>query len=582
MGFEMRYPLKEKIGHPDLLVGREKELRFLNPWLANIPRALSKSRVMLARRKSGKTAFIQRIFNRLWSENGPVIPFYIDISETKVWYPRFAEQYFCTFLSQYISFLERDTTLVQKSLDIEQIREYALTKSHRIMLEEVESFLRYKAEKSADMMWHRACHAPHRLAGVMDIRFLVMIDEFQNLAAYIYPDEQFQTKPIETMPGSFHSLSESKIAPMLVTGSYVGWLIQIIDEYLEAGRLKHVRMSPYLTPEEGLEAVYRYAEVYGMPITNETATQINALCMSDPFFISCVILSELEGKDLTTADGVVNTVNYEISDRNSEMSRTWREYLDLTLQRVNDRNAKSLLLHLSKHNDRYWTPKELKEALHLEIDANDIQRKLMILVNADIIKWGESDIDFQGLQDGTLNLVLRKRFEKEIDTFEPNYKQEFSEKLAALKAEKNRLQGQLNQVSGVMAEYQLATELRSRKRFTLSDYFSGVTDAVEVNILDVRQRFPFQRADGKAYEIDVRALSEDGRIILAEVKKTQVKIGVEIVSDFWDKVAAYKAAFPAEAVLAVVLALGGFTDDAQALCQARGIGTATAINYFLK
>jgi hypothetical protein len=70
----MQYPLSEKIGDPDLFVGREKEFRLLNKWLKNIPKRLSKSRVILARRKSGKTAIVQRIFNQVWSENGLVIP----------------------------------------------------------------------------------------------------------------------------------------------------------------------------------------------------------------------------------------------------------------------------------------------------------------------------------------------------------------------------------------------------------------------------------------------------------------------------------------------------------------------------
>ena len=140
---------------------------------------------------------------------------------------------------------------------------------------------------------------------------------------------------------------------MLVTGSYIGWLERIISQYLEAGRLTIYDFNPYLTPEEGLEAVYRYAAVYQRAITNESALQINTLCMADPFFIACVIQSGYESNDLTTVEGVVNTVTYEISDRKSEMSRTWAEYIALTLQRINDKNAKKLLLHLSKHADRY-------------------------------------------------------------------------------------------------------------------------------------------------------------------------------------------------------------------------------------
>ena len=71
----MQYPLKEKIGKPELLVGREKEFQKFHQWIDRIPDMLSKSRVILARRKSGKTAFVQRIFNELWSANDKVIPF---------------------------------------------------------------------------------------------------------------------------------------------------------------------------------------------------------------------------------------------------------------------------------------------------------------------------------------------------------------------------------------------------------------------------------------------------------------------------------------------------------------------------
>jgi len=430
----MQYPLAEKIGHPDLLVGgRALEFQRFGKWLSWIPKRLAKSRVILARRKSGKTAFVQRIFNQLWNENGAVIPFFLDIGENNIWYPDFAIKYYCHFASQYISFLERNPKWVNAPL--EEIRKYGVTKSIKLLIDDVDFMLKNRERGSHDLVWDTACTAPHRYAAVLDIRFLVILDEFQNITQYIYPDPNYQTAPIETLAGSFHSLSESKFAPMLVTGSYVGWLMNIIGKYLEAGRLKQIRLSPYLLPSEGLEAVYKYAEFLEEPITNETALQINELCLSDPFFISCVIESEYEDKDLTALPGVIDTVDYEISDRQSEMSETWNEYLQLTLQRINDRHAKSLLLHLSKHADSYWTPQKLKDALHLDLDINDIQRKLIILHEADVIDRGISDIQFRGLQDGTLNLILRNRFEEEIEQFVPNLKQEFSDKIEQLSQE---------------------------------------------------------------------------------------------------------------------------------------------------
>jgi hypothetical protein len=184
----------------------------------------------------------------------------------------------------------------------------------------------------------------------------------------------------------------------------------LISKYLQAGRVKQFHISPYLTNEEGLEAVYKYAEFHDEPITNETAMQINELCMSDPFFISCVIQNEFEDKDLTTSEGVIDIVNYEISARYSEMSKTWNEYLQLILQSVNDRHAKNMLLFLNKHADRYWTPNELKDKLSIDLELNEIQRKLEIMSEADVIDRGISDIQFRGLSDGTLNLIFAKPF----------------------------------------------------------------------------------------------------------------------------------------------------------------------------
>ncbi len=576
----MQYPLPERIGNPDLLTGRKKEFKLFHKWLRNIPERLSKSRVILARRKSGKTSFIQRLFNELWNENGRVIPLFFEIAEKKIWYPDFAIKYYRTFASQYISFLERDENPVHIPLSLKEIKEYGLTKSIKLLARDVDSIISDKENNSFDLMWETAYTAPERFGASLDQRFLVIIDEFQNITEYIYRDKGCETSKDETMAGSFHGVSESKIAPMLVTGSYIGWLVNVLDKYLEAGRLKRFFMNPYLTSEEGLQAVYKYAQLYKENITNESAAQINKLCQSDPFFISCVIQSEYENKDLSSQEGVVNTVNHEISDRKSEMSMTWGEYIELTLQRINDIHAKTILLHMSKHADRDWTPKELKESLSLKLDLNEIKKRLRLLVKADLITEGISDIDFRGLQDGTLYLILRNRFEKEISSFVPDLKKDFNEELEALKKNKRSIQGKLNNLIGKFAEYQLATDFRTRKHFPLSAYFNDVQDSTPLNIIDVKLRVKFQRSDGREMEIDVMAHSDCDRVVLVEVKKTKYKTGINIVKGFQEKLDIYSKLFPAKKVLSGFLSVGGFTEEAMQFCKSNGMGTAEKIEYY--
>ncbi|MFQ5617097.1 MAG: restriction endonuclease, partial [Anaerolineales bacterium] len=215
----------------------------------------------------------------------------------------------------------------------------------------------------------------------------------------------------------------------------------------------------------------------------------------------------------------------------------------------------------------------------LPLSPDEIKRKLLLMVESDVIKWGTSDIQFRGLQDGTLNLILRHRFEEEIAESQPppDLRPGFRAQLAQLEADKRRLQGMLNHVTGKFAEHQLANEFRSRKRFALPVFFEGVEDTTPLNMLDVRERVFFQRSDGKRMEIDVLAEARDGRVVLVEVRKRQKKTGVPDVEDFSEKVEIYRQQFPEKTVLPAFLSLGGFTEDARRFCEQEGIGRAERI-----
>ncbi len=123
---------------------------------------------------------------------------------------------------------------------------------------------------------------------------------------------------------------------------------------------------------------------------------------------------------------------------------------------MNEVNAKKMLLLLTQHRDRSWTPGEIKEALQLDMEVNQVQEKLEMLRKADLI--GDlSSIDYIGPDDGTFYMVLRHRFEKEISGFKPDFKKEFQEEIKKLKRENRSLRGKLSQLVGRMAEDQLVS-----------------------------------------------------------------------------------------------------------------------------
>ncbi|KPA17417.1 ATPase domain protein, prokaryote domain protein [Candidatus Magnetomorum sp. HK-1] len=575
----MQYPLKESIGNPDLFVGRHEEFEQLNLWLHGIPKELSMSTVILARRKSGKTAILQRVFNKLWSDTKcGVIPFFLSLEEKGLWFPEFSKLYYRTFASHYISYFERDRLIVNKPMTLDEIREYGVKKSIKYFIQDVDELRENESIENYGLMWRTAYMAPSEFAAMYDQRILVILDEFQYISKHIFVDKNL-TKNDESMPGSYHNIVESKIAPMLVSGSYVGWMLNLMADYLEAGRLDQFYISPYLKPDEGLQAVYKYADFYNKPITNETAEQINTLCMSDPFFIACVIKNS-RNKHFNTQEDVIDAVNHELTGKHSRMSKTWAEYINKTVSKINDIHGKNLLLHLCKHKERTWTPEELKDKLNPDLTKKEIHERLEQMLEADLIEDGGSDIRYKGLTDGTLYLVLRHRFEDEIKNHTPDFKSDFQKLIHELQKEKKSLSGRLSNLIGKFAEYQLATDMRTRKQFRLSVYFSGVKDDKRLNIKDVSIRVIFQRPDGKTMEIDIKAESNCGRIVLIEVKKRKTKVGVQIVRDFLEKIQIFSKQHPKKKILPAFLSVGGFSPKAKQLCEKQHIATAETIAYY--
>ena len=62
---------------------------------------------------------------------------------------------------------------------------------------------------------------------------------------------------------------------------------------------------------------------------------------------------------------IKKTINYEICNKESELSMTWGEYIEQTVRRINDTHAKKWLLHMCQNNETEFTPTQLKDGLKL-------------------------------------------------------------------------------------------------------------------------------------------------------------------------------------------------------------------------
>ncbi|WP_069472682.1 hypothetical protein [Candidatus Marithrix sp. Canyon 246] len=87
----------------------------------------------------------------------------------------------------------------------------------------------------------------------------------------------------------------------------------------------------------------------------------------------------------------------------------------------------------------------------------------------------------------------------------------------------------------------------------------------------MKERIQFQRQDGKVMEVDIAAISDCGRIVLVEVKKTKAKTAAKIIDDFQEKVEIYQDLNSNNVIISAFLSLGGFTDEAIGKCKMLGI-----------
>ncbi|MGD2091416.1 MAG: hypothetical protein PVH61_34910 [Candidatus Aminicenantes bacterium] len=288
--------------------------------------------------------------------------------------------------------------------------------------------------------FHGALRANKRLRRKEFI--LQMIDEFQFLNSMIYWDKGKENLA-DTLAGGYLSTAESKIAPLLVSGSWVGWLMNELETMLPTRfRYEYLENMP---EDEAVEMIYKYSRFFDVPITEETAYLIYKQTEGSPFYISSLIRSRFRDKDLTTVDGLTDTLEFETLDRRGNIKSTWMEYVLSAFKKVNDKNAKMIVLYLCQHRDREVTRDELMKKLPLDMDDSELEEKLEALVKGDIIGQGQTHFDYRGVQDNIFDKVFRGVYEKEIREFDVRViRKEYSEELEKLKKRYNSLPGERN------------------------------------------------------------------------------------------------------------------------------------------
>jgi hypothetical protein len=461
----MIYAIKERIGKPSLFCGRKNEMQMLLNWVNKIKIERAKSKALLGRRKSGKTAIMERLFNIVWNQNDGIVPFYYEMKDQNKWGLDFACEYIQSCLTQYASFLTRTPLQsAQEIWDWDTIEKKSKQVNNRAIPERIQYFLKYYQQQNVNKSLNIAVETPYRMYDEDHNHFIIMIDEIQYMTKYLYKDKDEKVQAYN-LPGIFHRLVELRFCPMLVSGSYIGWMTQMMRDMFVGGRLRENEISSSLTFEEGMTAVYQYANYNQIELSYPLAIVINILAQSNPYYISSILETEWPERDFTSFSGIIKTFAYEIIDRRSELHKTWIEYISSTLSKVNEKYAKKILLTLSKEREKEFARDEILDLIGWSEDQEAVlEKKLSQLIYGDLITEGSSAYHYKGIADDVLYLIFYHKYNYEIYHQKSDVQGELYKKIEHLENDKKSMQSQINELKGRMLELVVLRELNKCKK----------------------------------------------------------------------------------------------------------------------
>jgi len=504
------YALPEIIGNTDLFVGRKKEFDyFLGIWYQDLEKNFPQNQAIISRRKKGKTAFLQRLFNVFWStcleknkSEMTVIPFYVSIKDSQVSLDEFSLDFFTRFCKCYQSYKSGDKTLLERTISFGEIKDYIedkeLLRLHRTMTS-------YKEEKRWQAMWELASEAPASMARINHEKIVQIIDEFQNINGFIYSE---RGERIPNMSGTYMQVAEMREAPVIVSGSEVHWLLRIVSSL--TGRFQVYNLEN-LPEDEAKEAIERYASFRRTKINEEAKENIWRLTEGDPLYIKALFLSRFKTQDdFTNKDNIVEVYEREI-EKGGEIYWTWMEYMLKTFHTVNKINSKRIMLYLfnqGKERNR----DQIKKDLNLPYTDEELEEKLEALIGGDLIAHGKSHFDYKITEDKTYEWVFRNMYQKEIDHFVPDITKEIK-----------RAMGKENYMKGKYQEFLIKEKLK--KPFKLNEITENGSN-ITIHPEKIEERL-FKKIGLKTYEIDllITAKKPTNTTIYIDIKNKKEKFG---------------------------------------------------------
>ena len=572
-------PIQERIGQ-GMFTDREQEMAFLMDWTNGVAKKQQKSIAYLSPRRYGKTALFERFYNRIFWERDDVIPFYYELGEAKRYIMEFIEDYYVSFLRQYLAYRIKNAELAfQKDIEIDDLYELARQAGEKGVMHSLERIPKW-IEKGPDRFFDIARSTPHMFASRTGQSVIVMFDEFQRLDQVLYFDEA-RERQCHRYTGSFSNIVESSWAPMLIAGSQMTVLTRQALSKGMAGRVGRSYLDR-MPLAACVELTLKLAKFKGLEVSLDLAYTIACLAWRHPYYIWCLFNTYRVDSGMSNRKELLERMNFEVEDDHGRINEFWREHFVENIDAMNEPHARQMIFYLMKKPEGKARVDEIVADLGLPISADEANRQLRKLVWGDLIKQVSLGGVYGGVKDPMLERTLRLEYSWELQNMERSdvatkIELEFLEEALAAEKEMNAtLRGELSTWLGRIAEAFIEKLMKgffNGQTVSGQTYFHSPHDIKLSKFKRVYNTFASPPGATQTYQIDLYAQPENDDELpwIVESKNWKYPVDQPTVAYFLKGAENLAAEQGHNQVICWFYARSGFTKPARDLLEREGV-----------
>ncbi|MFQ6071964.1 MAG: response regulator [Methanosarcinales archaeon] len=489
----------------DEFVDRDLLLNNLYQNALDAKKEASDNIFILGRRRIGKSAVLTRLYDKLFFDQGVVIPFYYTFEGKELIGEKFADDYFTNFVLQYLAYKKKDALILDELTDLGMALDLALELKDKGLIHVLKCYLNAKKSHDLYMMLKIAICGPKIVSNTNQNPICVIVDDFQKILNITDVSGR-----LLNIIGIYHYGVEGNYCSHIVSGSEVSISNQLILTRGPLAEKFEIVVMDYLNHISALELGRTLAKKYELELPEEYNIYLAKYTMGLPYYINRILYSVHKSKEkVVNAEVLSNAIAQEIT--------RGAIYKDLEVQLLKYIKSnklsivRSILYFASNYEDEPIQIEEIAEKLR--VPKVVVKMTLSQMSMTDLIESRE-DI-YYNIPDHIVRKFLKIQYFREVKKIPP-MNLEYKEKVELLSLLRDS-----QKINKILVQSKMLQLIYSWNNRMVPGKFFGLSKTEKVKLPKFEKIFSTKI---KEYQIDSLATYTEDQLNKAWICESKYKI----------------------------------------------------------